>query len=198
MKSTIRRGILGAICGILTLGAMFAASAQSLTDQQLITLRTAINAETNPEFVDYRQQGAVGAMADWFNVAATPTYYVKRTALSRHEILTGTSDQGTTFAWAGAGYITRAQGERDAFLQMFNSTGTVNPSLPSIVAAFADIFSGAGGAPNRTHITNMSRRPATRVEKLFATGAGTQIGPSTMAFEGALNPSDVIKAINLP
>ena len=198
MKSTIRRGFLAGLCGILMLGAAFTAAAQSLTDPQIATLRTAINAETDAEFVAYRQQGAVGAMADWLNLAASPAYYVKRTALSRHEILTSTSDQGTTFTWAGAAYITRSQGERDAFREMFNSTGTVNPSLPSIVAGFADIFSGAGGLANRTHIANMSRRPATRVEKLFAVGAGTQIGPSTLVFEGTLNPSDVIKAINLP
>lgn len=183
---------------ILLALAAFGASAQTLTDPQLATLKAAINAETNAEFVDYRQQGAVGAMTDWLNQTSSPAYYVKRTALSRHEILTATSDQGTTFSWAGAAYITRSQGEREAFREMFNSTGTVNPSLPSIVAAFADIFSGAGGLTNRTHITNMSRRTATRVERLFAVGAGTQIGPSVLVFEGTLNPSDVIKAINLP
>ena len=194
MTSLIRRSL----CVILMLCAALGAAAQPLTDPQLATLKSAINAETDAEFVALRTQGAVGAMTDWLNLQAAPAYYVRRTVLSKHEILTGTSDDGTTFGWAGAGYITRSQGERDAFDAMFNDTGTVAPWSPAILAAFADIFSGAGGLPNRTHIIALSRRPTTRVEKLFASGAGTKASPSVMAFEGALNTADLVKAINLP
>lgn len=167
-----------------------------LTTAQAATLKTAILAETDPEFVTYRTNGQNNQMAEWFNRPASPDYFVKRTTLSRQEIITGTSDDGTTFSWAGGAYITRSQGERDAFREMFNSTGTVNPSLPSIVAAFNDIFSGAGGAANRAHITAMSRRLATRVEKLFASGAGTNASPSTMAVEGAIDDRDISNALS--
>ena len=112
------------------------------------------------------------------------TFIVTKTSLSRHEILTGISDEGTTFTWTGGAYITRSQGERDAFREIFNSTGTVNPSLASIQAAFADIFSGTGGAVNRTHITAMSKRRANRLEKIFATGTGTLASPGTLVVEG--------------
>lgn len=135
------------------------------------------------------------AIANHYNAAASPDYYVKRSLLSRHEILTGTSDDGTTFAWAGSAYITRSQGERDAFREMFNSTGAVNPWLPSILSAFADIFSGAGGAGNRAHITAMSRRVANRLERLFATGAGTKPSPSDLSYEGAVTAQEVSNAI---
>jgi len=84
----------------------------------------------------------------------------------------------------GGANITRSQGERDAFREIFNSTGTVNPSLASIKAAFADIFSGTGGAVNRTHITAMSKRKANRLEKIFATGTGTLASPGTLVVEG--------------
>lgn len=143
-----------------------------LTTQQLQTLKAAILAETDPTFVEYRTNGQTPLMSEWLNGQASPAYYVKRTSLSRHDILTGTSDEGTTFAWAAGAYITRNQGERDAFREMFNDTGTVDPWLPTILAAFADIFSGAGGAGNRAHIVAMSRRPATRFEALYASGAG--------------------------
>jgi hypothetical protein len=125
------------------------------------------------------------------NTVAAPAFIVRRTSVSRHEILTGTSAVGTTFTWTGAAYITRSQGERDAFREIFNSTGAVNPGLPSIVAAFNDIFSGAGGAPNRTHIDAMSKRSATRGEKIFATGVGTDASPATLTFEGNLVYQDV-------
>jgi hypothetical protein len=162
-----------------------------LTTEQLATLKAAILADTDPEFVAARTAGATGAMAAFYNVAATPAFYVWRRSLSRHEILTGTSDDNTTFAWAAGAYITRSQGERDAFREMFNSTGSVDPSLASIQAAFNDIFSGAGGAGNRTHIVAMSRRPVSRVERLFATGTGSKAAPGVANFEGDIS-GDVI------
>lgn len=167
-----------------------------MTPQQLTTLKAAILAETDVEFVGYRDNGQTGLMAGWFNAAATPAYYVKRTSLSRHEILTGTSDDLTTFAWAAGAYITRSQGERDAFREMFNSTGSVNPALPSIQAAFSDIFSGVGGAGNRAHITAMSRRQAKRGEQLFAVGSGTKASPSVLGFEGDLTDSDISASLS--
>ncbi len=144
------------------------------------TLQTAINTGD-----DY-------AIANWCNDPAVPDFFVTKTTLSRHDILTATSGEGTTFAWAGAAYITRAQGERDAFREMFNSTGTVNPNLASIQAGFADIFSGAGGLPNRTHIAAISKRKATRAEKVLATvpGTGLLASPATLTYEGQVTANE--------
>ncbi len=131
-------------------------------------------------------------LANALNVLASPSFIVTKTALSRHDILTATSDESTVFTWAGGAYITRSQGERDAFREMFNSTGTVNPALPSITAAFADIFSGSGGASNRTHITAMSKRKATIAEKALAVGTGSLASPAIMNFEGVVNVGDIV------
>lgn len=169
----------------------------SLTPEQKSDLKAAILAEADLTFAALRQANNEQGMADWYNAAASPAYYIKRKVLSRHEILTGTSDDNTTFAWAAGAYITRSQGERDAFREMFNDTGTVDPWLPTILAAFNDIFSGAGGAGNRAHIVAMSRRAANRVEKLFATGAGTKAAPSTAAFEGSLTAQDISDALGI-
>lgn len=156
-----------------------------MNSAQILQLRAAIHAETDSVLVALRQQlpesGITQQIADWYNTLLSPTFYVWKASLARHDILTGTSDDGTTFAWAGGAYITRSQGERDAFREMFNSTGSVNPALPSIQAAFSDIFSGAGGAGNRAHITAMSRRPISRMEKIFASGTGTKVSPGTVA-----------------
>ena len=169
-----------------------------MTQQQLNAFKSAILAETAPELVALRNanngQGDEEGMAAWYNTS-TANYYIKRRLVSRHEILTGTSDDGTTFSWAAGAYITRSQGERDAFREMFNDTGTVDPWLPTIQAAFNDIFSGAGGLPNRTHITAMSRRLANRVEKALATGAGTKGAPSDASFEGLVNAQDISDAL---
>lgn len=166
-----------------------------LTTAQLTTLKAAILAELDPVFAALRAVNNEQGMADWYNALASPAYYVKRAALARHDILTGTSDDNTTFAWAGSAYITRNQGERDAFREMFNDTGSVNPWLPPILAAFADIFSGTGGTGNRAHIIAMSRRTANRVEKLFAVGAGTKAGPSDAGFAGSVTAQDISDAL---
>lgn len=152
-----------------------------MTPAQIATLRTVVMAE--PGLAAARQAGNDAAIAAWCNALASPAFVVYKSVLSRHDIITGTSTTGTTFAWAGAAYITRSQGERDAFREMFNSTGTVVPSLSSIQGAFADIFSGAGGAGNRAHIDAMSRRSATRAEKALSTGTGTTLAPAILGYE---------------
>lgn len=135
----------------------------------------------------------LNAVADALNAAFAPAFWVYKTSLSRHNILTETSVDTTTFAWAGAAYITRAQGERDAFREMFNSSDTVNPSAVPIQAAFLDIFSGPGGVGNRAHIAAMSRRPASVLEKLLAIGTGTSVAPATLAsnLDGPISPNEV-------
>lgn len=148
--------------------------------------------EAEPSLAQAVLTGQDNIIAAWLNVTAAPDFFVTKTSLSRHDILTATSGEGTTFAWAGGAYITRAQGERDAFREMFNSTGTVNPTLASITAAFADIFSGAGGAGNRTHIAAISKRKATRAEKALATTPGTGLlaSPATLTFDGSVSTEE--------
>jgi hypothetical protein len=175
--------------GALLAGWVFAicAIAGPFTPAQLQTVRA--NIEANPDLLALYNAGDRAGLAAAYNAPATPTFWVYKSSLPRHDILTGTSVDGTTFTWTGGAYITRSQGERDAFREMFNSTGAVNPAVPSIQSAFNDIFSGVGGATNRTHITAMSRRVATRMEKLFAAGAGTIANPAVLVIEGEVSPA---------
>lgn len=162
-----------------------------LTAAQLQNLKTFIAA--NPTWNAMPLTNASGAaIAAELNIAASPAFIVKRTLLTRHEILTHPS-----FDWASAGgYIARSPGERDAFRDMFNSTGTVNPSLSGIEAAFANIFSGAGAGAvaNRALVVSLSKRSATVAEKLFATGTGTDQSPATLVFEGNVTTDEVVQA----
>ena len=160
-----------------------------MTPEQTAILRAIVLAE--PSLQTAINSADDAAIANWCNALANPAHYVKKTLLSRHDILTSTSGEGTTFAWAGTAYITRSQGERDAFREMFNSTGTVNPSLPNIQAAFNDIFSGTGGGlSNRTHIAAMSKRQSTNAEKALATGTGSLASPATLTFQGEVSTEE--------
>lgn len=141
------------------------------------------------------------------NAAATPDFWVWRTAVTKSELVNSTSIDGTTFNWTGTGFITRSVGERDAWRELFNGTNSVNPSLPQVRQAFQDIFSGATApAPaNRTHLVTVCRRKATVGEKLFATGTGSTASPGTLGtnaagnyLEGVVTAGNVSEARNRP
>ena len=81
---------------------------------------------------------------------------------------------------------------------MFADTGAINFSRPNVRQGLQDIFSGAGGASQRTHLLAIGRRLTTRAEKLFSAGTGSTASPGTMGFEGNLSYQDVQEARNLP
>jgi hypothetical protein len=152
-----------------------------LTTAQKATLKTNVqgNGDTNALFVSGDLQG----LAALYNADASPDFWVWRTSVSKAELTNETSVDGTTFNWSGTGFITRTQGERDAWRELFDQNGTVNASLPQVRQAFLDIFSGptAPAPANRTHLATIGRRKATRLEKLFATGTGSTGSPAVMA-----------------
>lgn len=166
------------------------AHAQALTPAQRATLKTVAQADTTAAAL-MTAADDIG-LADWFNANAVPDYWAWKTRLTRAEAVQGTSVDGTTFNWTGAGFIGRSQGERDAWREMWNHEGACNPSLPNVRAAFADIFSGATApAPaNRTHLLTMARRKVSVAERALATGLGTTVSPSIMAWEGPMSYAD--------
>lgn len=168
-----------------------------LTLAQLQTIKADIAANGDLNTIPNTADGNV-AVAALYNVTASLDFWVWRTQVTRGEYVNATSQDGTTFNWTGAGFITRSQGERDAFRELFNHTGSVNPSLPNVRQAFQDIFSG-GTAPapaNRTHMAAVSRRKASRVEKLLASGTGSTASPGLMGAEGPISGDDVQAARN--
>lgn len=139
------------------------------------------------------------AIAAAYNVVASPDWWVWKSYLTKSEVVNSTSADNTTFNWTGNGFITRSAGELAAWENLFNASGSVNPSLANVRQAFSDIFSGAGNAAsNRTHLLAVARRKATRAEKLLGSGSGSTGSPATMGFEGTVTFSDVDTALNLP
>lgn len=163
-----------------------------LTTSQKVIFRTALFAELDPEFVAVRNAGATSAMADWFNRPKSPDNIVWRTRVTEHEIVDETSAENTVWSWTS--YISRSQGERDAWVRMFNGTYSVNPSIPQVRTGMADIFSGGTGAAQRTHFLAISKRKATRAEALFTVGPGTTANPANLVFEGDITNDDVVQA----
>lgn len=158
-----------------------------LTDDQLAALKAAILAETNAGFVALRQAGAVGAMAGWYNVAGTFTAW--RSSVSVRE--TGQAFNGAEWANLTSANHTRLQ-------TVAQYLATYNPSQADVRAMFNDIWSGAGGVTTRANLLALWKRKATRGERLFATGAGTDATPGVLTFEGSMDAEDIIRAVNLP
>ena len=172
----------------------------ALTTAQLATLKAAIAADSELAAIPNNPDGAF-AIALLLNATPVPDYWVWRSKVTQAECVSTTSPDGTTFSWSV--YIGRSQGERDAWREMFADTGSVNPSNANVRSAFADIFSGAGGATQRAHLLSIGRRKATRGEKIFAAATvggsgqrGSSANPDTMGFEGSLTYNDVDTARN--
>lgn len=164
-----------------------------MTNSQNQTLKAAILAD--PTLVTAVELADDEAIADAMNSTASPDYWVWRTHLTRQDAEFSTSVDNTT--WSFTAFIARSQGERDCWREML-ADGWVNPSLVNVRQGVADIFSGsANSAPQqRTHLLAVSRRKASRVEKLFATGGdGSTNNVSTMAVEGPISYSEVSIAL---
>jgi len=158
-----------------------------LTTQQLATMKADILA--NPD-LNSKPNNSDGAfeIARLYNLAASPNFTVWKTNVAINDV--GQKFNGTELAGLTSLNHTRLQ-----TLATYLILG-VNPSLPDTRQFFDDIFSGTGGATTRANLLTLWKRLATRAEKLYATGTGTDPAPATLTFEGAVSYSDVQTARN--
>lgn len=160
-----------------------------LTSTQLQTLKANIAAD--PTLSAYPRTGEGNlAIAVAYNTIASPAFTVWKSSVP----LTQVGDKISASELAG---LTSLNLQRLDTMAIYAPNG-VNPSLADRRAFFDDVFSGAGGAVTRAALLALWKRLATRVEKLFATGTGTDASPATLVFEGHLSYQDVEAARDLP
>lgn len=164
----------------------------SLTPAQLTALKAAILAEATPAFVTLRQANDEQGMADWYN--ADSTFYAWRTSVSRAEIYNKTSAEATNWSWTF--YKNQSAVEQNAWVQMFMGD-QADFSQDNLRAGIAVIFTAASAA-NAVHAQAIGKRLATRGERVYAAGTGTQLVPGKFGgFQGPLtaqNISDALRA----
>lgn len=164
-----------------------------LTPAQLATIKAAIVADGTLNAIPNNSDGNT-EVAEALNLDASPAFWVWKSRVTESEYTAQASVDATTWSWPA--YIARSQGERDGWQRMF-SDGAVDPSQVNVRQGIADIFSGTGIAvTQRTHLLTVSRRNASRVEKLLATGTGSTAAPATMGFEGPITYFQVADARN--
>lgn len=160
-----------------------------LTDAQLQTFRAALLAETDPELVGYRTNGQTTLIARWYRGEAAPQFIVWRTSVTQDEIMQN------GFDWTRVDNL--ASGPARVWEWMFNNDArSINPSKANVRAGIEAVWRGtAADLAVRAAVYVHCKRPANRLERLFATGTGTDQSPGTMVVQGDLTETDVTRAL---
>lgn len=177
----------------------------TLTAAQIATLKTFFDNDSSmatlKQNVGTENEDRVAIQAAFNGASADANPWVWRTKITKHEVTNETSVDGTTFSYST--FIGRSQGERDGWREVWNTSLTCNPSLANVRQAFADIFSGAGGAAQRTHLLAVARRKGSVAERLLAGNTAGGVGtngstanPMTMVYEGQIDLEDVVAIIS--
>lgn len=158
-----------------------------LTTQQQAILKADIAANSDLNSQPNNSDGAF-EIARLYNLNAAPNYTVWKTNVTINEV--GKKFNGTELAG-----VTQANQARLQTIAIYLAGG-VNPSIPDNRQFFDDIFSGAGGTNTRANLLALWKRLGSRVEKLYATGTGSDAAPATLTFEGPISYQDVEIARN--
>jgi hypothetical protein len=156
-----------------------------LTEPQLQTLKADITAN----FLAQWNAGDLGAIVVAYNAVAAPDFYVWRTSVTRDEIMAG------NFDWTQADNLTAGQARIWDWL-FANEARAIDASKVNVRAGVSECWKGtAAKVAVATATLNVCMRLATRLEKLFAVGTGSNADPATMATEHLLDTSDVVRAM---
>lgn len=156
----------------------------ALTPAQLPTLKAAILAETDAEFVEFRTQGATGAMAAFYNVEASPAFYIWRKNYTP-DLIAAAVDAGITQLDA----LTASK--RDSLLWWAERSH--DASLALTQAAINDLCGSQNTLKNA--VLDGGKRKLLRGERLFATGTGSLASPGTAGYEGSIGNNDIVQSL---
>lgn len=159
----------------------------SLSPEQLATLKQAIDADPALSAAPLNSDGAFFIAAE-LNKLASPDFIVWRTLVTQDEIMQN------GFDWTRVDNL--SVGPARVWDWMFNNADrAINPSKPNVRAGIEAVWKGtAADLAVRAAVYVHCKRKATRAEKLFATGTGSDAAPAVMTFEGDLNYFDVEQA----
>lgn len=158
-----------------------------LTTGQLQTLKAAILAETNTTFVALRAANDETGMADWLNAAST--FIVWRTSVTQDEIMQN------GFDWTRVDNL--SVGKARIWEWMFNNEArAINPSKSNVRAGIESVWVGtAADLAVRASVYAHCKRAASRAERVFATGTGTDASPGLLGWEGYVTAQTVSDAL---
>ena len=125
-------------------------------------------------------------IAEQLNKDSVPSYIVWKTSVQADEIMRNGLD------WTRVDNLTVGKARIWDWMTRLDS---LNPSKINIRAGIDATWVGtAADLAVRAVVYTHCKRPATVVEKLFATGTGTDASPATMGYEGPLPYTEIISA----
>jgi len=153
-----------------------------LTTAQLQTLKADIQAD--PALTAYWSAGNPAAIAQAYNTTE-PAFFVWKTSVSPEEYIAATT-------WTEVDSLTVGKARIWEWITR-NQTAALTPDKTNVRQGLADCW-GAGTA-TRAALLVISKRTSNRIEKLLATGTGTEAVPATMTFEGQIQWPDINAAM---
>ena len=154
----------------------------ALTTAQKATLKEAILADPVLNAYPNNSDGAYD-MAVFLDQPATPDFIVWRTAVDPDEVMKNGMD------WTRVDNLTIGKAR---IWEWMSRLGTFNPSKTNIRAGIDAAWVGtAADLAVRAVVYTHCKRVATKAEKLFASGTGSDAVPATMTVEGRLPYSDI-------
>ena len=159
-----------------------------LTTEQQSTLKAFVEADPALSLIPHSYDGAF-AIADALQVEASPAFIVWRTSVAQDEIMQN------GFDWVQVDNLT--VGKARIWEWLFdNQSATFNPSKVNVRAGIDEAWKGtAAMLAVRAAIYVHCKRSANKLEKLFATGTGTDASPATMTIEGSIGYNEVYTAM---
>jgi len=160
-----------------------------MTLEQLADLKTYIQAQQDigPMFAD----GNLSGVADALNVDAAPTFYVWKTSVSQDEIMQN------GFDWVRVDNLSVGKARIWEWL-FLNADRSINPSKTNVRAGISECWRGTAADVSVRHaVLQHCQRPASRFEKVFATGSGTSttdqgVGPAALVVVGPLQWQELV------
>jgi len=158
-----------------------------LTTEQQAIVKADILADGVLNAFPANSDGAWG-IAALYNFAADPEWIVWKTNVDPDEIMRNGMD------WTRVDNLSVGKAR---VWDWMTKLGTFDASRLNIRAGIEEVWQGSpGDLVVREVVYTHSKRAATRIETLLATGTGTNESPATMSFEGAISYQDVMSARN--
>jgi len=155
-----------------------------MTPEQKTTLKQHILATQDLNSI--YEIGDLSGLAAALNADADPSFVVWRTSVTQDEIMQN------GFDWTRVDNL--SVGLARVWEWMFaNETRTINPGKDNVRAGIEAVWKGtAADLAVRAAVYVHCKRNASRIEKLFATGTGSDAVPAKMVVEGPISFSELV------
>lgn len=155
-----------------------------LTQSQMQTLKADIEADQSFASLPHNSDGAF-AIAVAYQGQVTPDFFVWRTSITKDEVY------ANGFNWVEIDNVTEPKWR--VWMALFdNSANSMNPSKTNVRAGINEVWKGtAAKLAVGAYVLGKCVRKANRLEKLLATGDGTEASPATMTHEGTVHYSEI-------